>query len=253
MSQDQNEFKLDGLPDGIGEPLRFLYEQLRTTLIDNFAGITVVGSALTSDYRAGASDINTVVLLERHRMGALASVASLAKPGRKKHLSPPLMMTTSYIERSRDVFGIEFLDFQLTHQTIFGDDPFVALTFAKPDVRLQCERELKAMLIRLRQGYIAAAGHKRLVRDVLISAAKGLAPLLRAMLWLKDIERPTTMQATLDTASTELGLLLNGVVTAQQWRYEKPRLTPMDLEITFESLYTAVDKLAGLVDEMEVA
>ena len=107
MTQEQNELKLAGLPDGICQPLQFLVEQLKTTLIDNLAGVTVVGSALTTDYRPGASDINTVVLLKRHRMGALASVAALAKPGRKKRLSPPLMMTASYIERSRDVFGVE--------------------------------------------------------------------------------------------------------------------------------------------------
>lgn len=253
MTQEQNELKLTGLPDGTCQPLQFLVEQLKTTLIDNLGGVSVVGSALTTDYRPGVSDINTIVLLERYRMGALASVAGLAKPSRKKHLSPPLMMTTSYIERSRDVFGVEFLDFQLTHRTILGDDPFADLTFAKPDVRLQCERELKATLIRLRQGYIAAAGNKNLVRDVLISAAKGLAPLLRAMLWLKEIERPTTMRATLDAAGGEFGVMLDGAVTAGQWRYEKPRLTLVDLETTFESLYKAVDKLAELVDGLEVA
>lgn len=251
--QTQDELRLDGLPEGICEPLRFLFEQLRTTLIDNLSGITVVGSALTADYRPGVSDINTIILLERHRTGALASVAALAKLGRKKHLSPPLMMTTSYIERSRDVFGVEFLDFQLTHRTIFGDDPFAALSFAKPDVRLQCERELKATLIRLRQGYIAAAGNKKLVRDVLIAAAKGLAPFLRALLWLKDIERPATIDVTLSKASAEFSLTLDGVATALRWRYEKPRLTALEIETTFESIYAAVDKLANLVDELEVA
>ena len=54
----------------------------------------------------------------------------------------------------------------------------------RQNVRLQCERELKAMLVRLRQGYIAAAGDQRMVRDILISTAKGLTPLLRAMLWI---------------------------------------------------------------------
>ena len=98
-------------------------------------------------------------------------------------------MTPAYIDRSRDVFGIELLDFQLCHHTVLGDDPFAALSFAKVDVRLQCERELKASLIRLRQGYLAAGGNVLLVRDVLIAAVKALAPLLRAMLWLTDRER----------------------------------------------------------------
>ena len=61
-------------------------------------------------------------------------------------------MTPHYLACSRDVFPVEFLDFQLVHETILGEDPFVSLQVDKAHVRLQCERELKATLVRLRQG-----------------------------------------------------------------------------------------------------
>ncbi|MBN2131358.1 MAG: hypothetical protein JW741_17790, partial [Sedimentisphaerales bacterium] len=133
-----------------------------------------------------------------------------------------------------------------------GADPFEALRFAKQDVRLQCERELKATLIRLRQGYIAAAGNNKLVRDVLIAAAKGLAPLLRAMLWLKDSDRPQTMEATFRQGAGSFDVKLEAVLTVQRWRYEKPRLAGSDIETAFESIYTAVERLATTVDALEL-
>ncbi len=253
MPLANDKLKLEALSESIREPLTLLSDSLRASLAGNLSGITVVGSALTDDYRAGTSDINTVVLLDQHDLAALNAIAGMAKPMRKKHVSPPLLMTAIYIERSRDVFGVEFLDLQLTHQTILGDDPFAALTFEKADVRLQCERELKATLIRLRQGYIAAAANKKLVRDVLIATAKGLAPLLRAVLWLQDIDRPQTMAATFEKASNELDADLTGVIAAERWRYEKPRLSDSDIASTFESIYAATDKLAQTVDAMEVA
>ncbi len=253
MPSTQDELKLNGLSESVREPLTLLADSLRASVAQNLAGVTVVGSVLTDDYRPGTSDINTVVLLGRHDTTALGAIAALAKPLRKKRISPPLLMTTDYIERSRDVFGVEFLDFQLNHQTILGDDPFAALTFEKAEVRLQCERELKATLIRLRQGYIAAAGNNRLVRDVLIATAKALAPLLRAVLWLKDIDRPGTMAATFQKASSELDVDLSTVEAAERWRYEKPRLTDSDIGAAFESIYAATDKLAQTVDAMEVA
>ena len=43
-------------------------------------------------------------------------------------------MTPSYIDRSRDVFGIEFPDFQSTHKTILGEGPFEADDPAKTKV-----------------------------------------------------------------------------------------------------------------------
>jgi hypothetical protein len=200
----------------------------------------------------GQSDINTILVLGRQSLASLNTIAAMAKPMRRKKISPPLLMTQSYIERSRDVFGIEFLDFQLTHQTILGDDPFDSLAFGKKDVRLQCERELKAMLIRLRQGYIAAAAKKKLVRDILISTAKGLSPLLRAMLWLKDMERPAEAEPTINKSAEEFGTNMDSLITAGKWRQQKIRLSETEMESTFESIYSTVEKLALIVDELKV-
>jgi len=253
MTETRSNLILNALPPAIQEPVRFLADQLRAKLADNRSSITVVGSALTGDYRPGVSDINTVLVLQKIDTATLNAIAATAKPMRKKHLSPPLLMTTFYIKRSRDVFGVEFLDFQLTHQTVLGNDPFESLSFGKADVRLQCERELKATLIRLRQGYLAAAGHKKFLRDILIATAKGLAPILRAMLWLKDAQRPRTMGATFRVAAEEFSVNLNAVVAAEQWRYEKAKLAEADLEEAFESVYAAADRLATTVDALEVA
>lgn len=253
MAESHNDLKIEGLPQAVGEPVKLLAAHLEASLADNLSGITVVGSALTDAFRPGVSDINTVVLLKRHGIAALNAIASMAKPMRKQNVSPPLLMTKVYIDRSRDVFGVEFLDFQLTHRTVLGEDPFASLTFNKSDVRLQCERELKATLIRLRQGYIASAGKHKLIRDVLVAAGKGLAPLLRAMLWLKDIDRPTTMDATFRKGAEEFSVKLDAVIAAERWRYEKPRATDLEIEDAFESIYVAIDSLAEIVDGLEVA
>jgi hypothetical protein len=252
MTNIVSEPRLDGVREVIREPLRLLTDRLQVGLGSNLESITVVGSSLADDFRPGVSDINTVVVLREHGMGSLNLLASLAKPLRKGHLAPPLLITPSYIERSRDVFGIEFLDFQLTHETILGADPFAALTFEKRNVRLQCERELKATLVRLRQGYIAAAGDWRMVQDVLIHAAKGLAPLARAMLWLRDIERPKTMTASLRKAAEQFAVDLDAATAVDRWRDEKPRRTAPDVERHFESVFAAVDRLAEIVDGLEL-
>ncbi len=252
MTDERNAAGLASIPEGIRGAVKDLVDQLRPSLGGNFAGLTVVGSALTEDYRAGVSDINTVLLLEAHSTAALMAAASLGKAMRKKGLSAPLLMTEAYIERSRDVFGVEFLDFQLTHATVAGVDPFASLSIGKAGVRLQCERELKATLIRLQQGYVAAGGRSAPVRDVLIAAGKGLASLLRAMLWLRDIERPRTMEATFARGSKGFGVHLDAAAAAARWRYEQPRLDDAEIETAFGSIHAAVDKLATIVDEMEV-
>jgi len=252
MAENKTNLKLDALPTQVRESIKDFTEKLTSELTEHLQSITVVGSSLTEDFRPGQSDINTVLVLDKHNLSSLNAIASLAKPMRKKRISPPLLMTKSYIEQSLDVFGVEFLDFQLTHQTILGDDPFKALNFNKKDVRLQYERELKAMLIRLRQGYIASAANKKLVRDVLISTAKGLAPFLRAMLWLKDIDRPAQAEPSFSKAAEQFSINLESLETVRNWQNQNTRLSGIEMESAFESVYTTVEQLVLIVDKLEV-
>ncbi len=252
MAQDKLNLALDGLRGEIHEPLTLFAERLTEALGDNLQSITVVGSSLTDDFSPGKSDINTVLVLGQHRLSVLDAIAAMAKPMSRKKVAAPLLMTPAYIARSLDVFSIEFLDFQLTHKTIYGDDPFQDLTIAAENVRLQCERELKATLIRLRQAYIAAAANKKLIRDVLTSAAKALLPLLRAMLWLKGRDRPNRTAPTLAEATSLFGIKTDPILTAIGWRHHKPALQQAVIQTTFESLYAVAEQLAQIVDELEV-
>ena len=251
MAENKTSLKIDSLRQEIRDSLKDFAEKLIEVLGENLRSITVVGSGLTQDYRPGQSDINTVLVLGKLTVSSFDAIAELAKPMSRKRISAPLLMTPAYIERSIDVFGIEFLDFQLAHQTIFGSDPFASLSFDKKNVRLQCERELKAMLIRLRQGYIAAAADRKLVRDILISTIKGLAPLLRAMLWLKDIDRLAESETTLKKAGAEFSISAESLIDIVKWQQEKTRLDKTMVKNTFESVYTIVEKLAVIVDALE--
>jgi len=107
------------------------------------------------------------------------------------------------------------------------------------------------MLIRLRQGYIAAAANKKLVRDILISTSKSLTPLLRAMLWLKDAERPILTNQTFKKAAQEFSCNMDSVLTVSDWRHEKVHLSQDQMQSLFEQTYTTVEKLTDIVDKLE--
>ena len=252
MIEKKNELKIDALPIQIRETLLPFADKFIAILSENLQSITVVGSSLTIDFKPGQSDINTVLVLNAHTLDSLKSIASHAKSMNRKKISPPLLMTSSYIERSLDVFGIELLDFQLIHQTIFGNDPFSTRTFEKKDVRLQCERELKATLIRLRQGYIAASANKKLVQDILISSVKAMSPLLRAMLWLKNIDRPKETELTFTKTYEHFSINTESLINTEKWRHQKIHLDESLVNDTFVSIYTTVEQLSEIVDKLEV-
>lgn len=225
---------------------------IQERLGQDLKSMTVVGSSTGPDYQAGVSDINTVLVLSQVDRSALEAISSMAKTLQKRQMALPLLMTPEYIERSLDVFGVELLDFQLSGRTILGDDPFEGLTFERSDLRLQCERELKAMLIRLRQGYVASAGNKRLLRDVLVSSGKTLLPYLRAMVWLNGGERVHSIQGTLDQAAESLGIETVTLERLTQWRNAKVKVESEALVAAFDDTYAVIVKLADWVDNHEV-
>ena len=79
-----------------------------------------------------------------------------------------------------------------------------------------------------------------------------MAPLLRAVLWLKDIERTARAEATFDKAAGEFSIDTNPLTSAIKWRHEKIRLSETEMENAFESVYSVIEQLAGIVDKLKV-
>jgi hypothetical protein len=252
MAEDKNLLKLDSLREEVRDPIKAFAEKLMAGLGENLESITVVGSSLTEDFKPGSSDINTVVVLARPGSDSLDTLTGTVRSLRKRKLAAPIPLTLAYIERFCDVLGVELLDLQMTHQTILGDDPFDGLTFTKDDIRVQCKRRLMATLLRLRRGYISAAGNERLVCDTLTSAACGLVPLMRAMLWLRDIDRPHRAELVFSTSAVEFLVETHFIVAARRWRHEKARLRGENISTVFESICNSIERLALMIDERKV-
>lgn len=231
-------------------PIRLLLTRLREDLDDDLLSLCVVGSALTGDFHPKHSDINTVLVVRRRSQRLLQLLAGYGKSMGKRRLRAPLLMTTEYIQQSLDVFGVEFLDFQLNHALVYGPDPFTELSFRKQDVRLQCERQFKAALIKLRQGYISALGKPRIVARLLLECVSELAVLLRGLLWLTDTDRPREALATLEAAAKEFEFDPQKISPIMKLKQQHVRPRADQVEAIFEDIYQVVDHLARKVDQI---
>jgi hypothetical protein len=100
-------------------------------------------------------------------------------------IAAPLVLTPEYIRSSLDAFPLELMEITQLHWTVFGEDLFAGISLADADVRLQCEREVKRLLIGLRQGLLATAGRERMISSLEHEAAEGLSRAVRGILWLR--------------------------------------------------------------------
>ena len=205
-------------------------------------GITVYGPAVNADFDAARHAVSSVLVLDVVDLNLLRRFATEGARLGKEHISAPLIMTPTYIAESCDTFPVELIEIQQHHVTVLGDDFFNDLTFESQHVRLQCEREFKRILIRLRQGVLAAAGREKMLADLETDIGVHLLRTLRGFLWLKDQKEYQGPKGVIDAVEKMADRKLNSVREAVQGTFEHNWSA-------YESLYRDVETLAGWAND----
>ncbi len=213
--------------------------------------VYIVGSALTRDYDPQDSDINSIIVLHEMDLKFIELLAPLGKKYGKKGIAAPLIMTPAYIDKSRDVFPIEFLNIKLLHHAVFGQDIFRDLDIDRADLRYQCERELKVKLIGLRQGYISAAGDQKILASGFADSVAGYMPLFKAIIVLLGRETPQNNQEILAALTDITGIRTDAFnqVLALKSRQTKPTIEK--LNIVFKDYYEIIEQLGEMIDALD--
>ncbi len=218
----------------------------------NLHSFHIVGSALTPDFDEKNSHINSVIVLNDMDLGFVEYLAPLGKRYKKKGVAAPLIMTPAYIENSLDVFPIEFHDFKLIHETVFGEDLFSGIEIDASHLRFQCEREIKTKLISLRQGYISSLGDKKLLNEGLAESIIGYIPLFRAIITLLGRDAPVGRLDVIKSLEESTGIRTGIFEKMLKLRRKQISLSGTELTKSFEEYYEATERIARIIDELTV-
>ena len=213
--------------------------------------VYIVGSALTRDFDPKISDINSVIVLHEMDLKFLELLAPLGRKYGKKRISAPLIMTPAYIDKSRDVFPIEFLNIKLLHHTVFGQDIFKDLDIDRSDLRHQCERELKVKLIGLRQGYISTAGDQKILARGFADSLAGYMPLFKTIIVLLGRETPQNNQEILSVLTDITGVRTDAFKQVLSLKKRQTKPTIEKLNIVFEDYYEVIEQLGEIIDALD--
>jgi predicted nucleotidyltransferase len=168
--------------------------------------IILYGSAARGEYVAGRSDINFMIVLSSAGIDNLAGAMPFAAKWRQFRVSTPLFLSRDYITTSLDTFPIEFLTMKAAYKMVFGHDLLKDLAFEKSFVRLQCERELKAKLLHLRQHFVETQGKAKKIIELIGLSLPAFLSLFQAILFLNDRQPPATREGLLDEISRQTGI-----------------------------------------------
>ena len=122
--------QIDSLsPDARGR-LTSLAASLREAYGPDLVSVTLYGSAARGDQVAG-SDLNVVVVLRDLSLESLERGAGAVRSWQTAGNRSLLFFSPEWIERSADVFPLEFSDMRQWHVVIEGSDPFASFDAAR--------------------------------------------------------------------------------------------------------------------------
>jgi predicted nucleotidyltransferase len=183
-----------------------LVNRLKEAAGKNLESVVLYGSAASGAYKPGTSDLNilcTLMTLDVHELQLLAPVVHWWTRDQKE--PPPLLFLTEELHRSTDVFAIESLDIKRVHRVLYGSDPVVNLDVPMNLHRVQVERDLRLLLLRLRQHVLVAGKNELEFTTILKRTDSSALTLLRHVLIAFDEEPPSETASLLERIAALTG------------------------------------------------
>ena len=247
-----NNINVTGLNPAVAGKITPMLEDLLKEHAANIHSFHLVGSAVIPDYNEKLSDINSVLVLKTMDLRVLVFLAPLGKKYGKKRIAAPLVMTPEYIETSLDAFPVEFLDFKLIHKTVYGHDLLQDLRITMPNLRLQCEREIKTKLIGLRQGYVSSLGKKEEIAAVLVRSFTGSMALFRAIITLLGKEPPIPRTDVITMLGAATGINTDIVENLLMLKLKLLKPSEQELASFFERYYKTLEAAGKIIDDLTI-
>jgi len=218
---------------------------------DQLISVILYGSGATGEYVPGKSDINFLVVVGDNSIGRLERSIPLVKKWAKRRVAVPLFLTREYIESSLDAFPIEFLVMKLSHRLVYGEDILEDIPISPSDLRLQCERELKGKLLRLRQAFLESGGKRKELGILVSESLTAFVSIFKALLFIRGRGVPVRREDIFADVSEEFeeldGELFVKLLKWRQGLYKPSEREALEL---FSSYVSQIDALAKKVDEM---
>ena len=215
------------------------------------AGYTAIlyGSGARGDFVPGYSDINLMLILDDITPATLHALGPAFAGWRKESPEPPLLIARGEWREAADTFPIEITDMRAASRVLRGADPLAGLVVERADLRRAVERELRGKLLRLRQGYTAAAGDPAVLGQVACRSAAAIMVQLRALLVLLDRAVPQDPLELAAGAAGAIGIDGEPLLDVIRHRAERDwRCSPAE----FEEYLQAVARATGFVDQLHL-
>ena len=160
---------------------------LEDIFLARLISVFVFGSKANSNEHSLKSNVDLFIIVEKLRSEDLTK----AYPKIQKWIAlknpRPIIMTKEEFLAMGDIYSIEYSDIKWNYQIVYGENLIDSINVNYFDLRPQCERELKNIIMKHRGFYLENGRSKSAIKAGISPLARSLVVIFRAILRLKNI------------------------------------------------------------------
>ncbi len=224
--------------------------RLRQAAGENLQSVILYGSAASEEFHPEFSNLNLLCIVREISFPLLSTLAPTVEWWTRQKHPAPMMFTSEELERSTDVFAIEFLDMQRRHRLLFGEDLLGNLRIPMHLHKQQVEYELREKLILLRQQALQAGSNKKHLGELLLRSLPAFTTLFRHALIALGDPVPESKRAALQALSKRISFDPSAFLQLLEIREGKLNRKQLDVADVFTRYLAAVQQVVAAVDTM---
>jgi hypothetical protein len=245
MDVIQKEFPAKlGMKDAI--TLTDFRDALLEILGDNLQSIVLYGNATIHDYHPESFDKNVLIVVREKSTRVLREIM---KPIQRinKWGFETLIMTKENLSSSTDVFPIRYHSMKESHVLLWGDDLLESLDIHPDHLRLNCEQELRLLLLDLEMYFLDMKGKE--LKPKLSKVITDFIEILRVAVYLKTNNLPVWNDAILSVRES-FDIDSEILEEVMKLRHDEIKLDKYQLEDLYDRFLAFVNMMVRKVDQL---
>ncbi len=163
-----------------------LFEQ---ALGDNLVSAFIHGDCLMEGFSALESPWTVSFILKSNSVEDMLPLQNLTQKAKYDNIQFNHVFSRFEIKSSQDVFPLEFLHIKSKNVTFCGETPLADFSPNLAELRMECERELRGLLVHLRRAFLYLK-EDRNPHGIYVRSATTLLPLIYGVYYLSTGNYP---------------------------------------------------------------
>ncbi len=223
-------------------------EELKLNLGENLVSVIAFGS--NANVEDAKNNLNLMIVSNELTAENLYSISKPVKKWVKGKNPIPIIMNKDEWYSSFDVYAIEYSDMKDNYRIIYGEDLVQSICINKYFLRLECESELKNLLLKYKNNFLLNVRSDREMKKLLSNVIKTLIVIFRSVLRLHDCAVPYRAVDIIEYVSNYLTFNKIVMTKLAKVKYENDDYTKQELLFIEAELIKDIQAILKQVDAM---